>query len=293
MPVYLFRRFALLLAAAPVLAQVPTAEHLLAKARAALEENGKREKHWNWTSTESTVVQNSSHAEVKRLPKVTVESVIRKDGSRCTAVLSWGDGTEPYKLSEDADARCAGQDPVAAPLSVDALLSSAKAKIIELSDTYYQVVVLHDRGRVHDPRPDVRCTASVEAIVKIDRATWFPVHLEGTVMDSGCESETTAEIHYGEQQLSERSKRALFKGTTFQMDFTLQQDKYGNPANSYWICAAQHWSAPVSKAGAVVSHNRRIPLNPVLRSGFLVKDIQTAAQEFGVQSSTRFDSIPK
>jgi len=287
------RHFVLLLAAVPGFAQGPTAGELLAKARAALEENDRREPHWNWTTTESTTVLNGSGREQQRLPLVTVESVIRKDGRRCNAVLSWGDGTPPYKLNEDADARCSGQDPVAPPLSVRSLLNTGKASVLAPSGEYHQIAIHHDKARMRDARHEVRCAASVEGVIKLDRVTLFPVHVEGKLVDSGCESLSEEELHYGEEPLGKPIPRALFKGTTFRMEFSLQQDRYGNPANSYWISTAQHWNSPVGGAGSVIFHNRKFALTPVLKSGFLVKDISTTAQEFGVQSSTRFDSIPK
>jgi hypothetical protein len=287
------RHFAMLLAAVRGLAQVPTAGELLAKARAALEENDKREPHWNWTSTEVTTVLNGSGRELQRLPVVTVESVIRKDGRRCNAVLSWGDGTPPYKVNEDADARCSGQDPVAPPLSVRSLLKSANATVLAASAESYQVAIHHDKARTHDAQHEVRCAASVEGVIKLDRATMFPVHVEGKLVDSGCESLSEEELHYGEEPLGRPIPRAMFKGTTFRMEFSQQQDRYGNPANSYWISTAQHWFSPVGRAANVIFHNRKFALTPMLKSGFLVKDLQTTAQEFGVQSSTRFDSIPK
>lgn len=287
------RHFALLLASVSGTAHAQTAGELLAKARAALEENGKREPHWNWTSTESTVVLNGSGREQQRLPVVTVESVIRKDGRRCNAVLSWGDGVPPYKLNEDADARCSGQDPVEPPLSVRSLLNSANAALLDTSGDFYLIAIHQDKARLRDAQHEVRCTASVQGVIKLDRATMFPMHVEGKLVDSGCESSTPAELHYGEEPITKPVPRALFKGTTFRMDFSLQQDRYGNPANSYWISTSQHWNGPVGKAAGVIVHNRRFALIPVLKSGFLIKDIETTAQEFGVQSSTRFDSIPK
>jgi hypothetical protein len=287
------RHFAILLAAVPGLAQVPTAAELLAKARAALEENDKREPYWNWTSTESTIVLNGSGREQQRLPLVTVESVIRKDGRRCNAVLSWGDDTPPYRVNEDADARCSGQDPVEPPLSVRSLLKSANATLLAASGDFYRIAIHRDKARLHETQHEVRCAASVEGLIQLDRASMFPIHVEGKLVDSGCESVTQAELHYGEEPITKPIPRALFKGTTFRMEFSLQQDRYGNPANSYWISTEQHWYGPIARAAAVILDNRRFVLTPSLKSGFLVKDLQTTAQEFGVQSSTRFDSIPK
>ncbi|HWC97742.1 MAG TPA: hypothetical protein VG456_13350 [Candidatus Sulfopaludibacter sp.] len=285
--------FALLPAVLPVAAQVLPARDLLAKAQIAFSENQRRDIHWNWTTTEVYLVLDAAEREKQRLPVVTVESVIRKDGRRCNAVLSWGDGVEPYQVNGDADARCAGQDPVEPPLRIASLLQSLKATVEPSSGDFYTVALHHDKARVHDERPEVRCTASVEATVRLDRTTLFPVHVEGKLVDSGCEGVTTAALHYGDDATAERSQRALFKGTTFRMDFALQKDKYGHQENSYWISTDQHWSCPVGRAAAVICYNRRFVLTAGIPKGYLVKDIRTTAQEFGAQSSTRFDSVPK
>jgi len=279
----------LLLAVIPAPAQVPSATDLLAKAQIALAQNREREKHWNWTTVETQTVLNGAGHEQQRLPDVTVESVIRQDGRRCTAVLSWGDGVTPYKLNEDADARCSGQDPVEPPLRIEELLKNPKATLANRST----IAIHHDKSRVHDAQPEVRCTASVEGTIRLDPATFFPMRVEGKLVDSGCEGNTWAELHYGEESLKGPIARALFKGTTFRMEFALQPDKYGNAANSYWISTIQFWSAPFSHAGGIVCFNRRFALTPVMKSGFVVKEMRTNAQEFGAESLTRFDTVPK
>ncbi len=276
-----------LLAAVPAIAQGPSAADLLAKAQAAFGRNHEQEKHWNWTTTQSQAVLNSSGREQQRLPDVTVESVIRQDGRRCNAVLSWGDGVAPYKLNEDADARCSGQDPVEPPLRIEELLKSAKASLVD----GVTVAIHHDKARVQAVAPEVRCTASVEATIRLDPATSFPMHLEGKLVDSGCESQTWTELHYGEQSLTRPIPRALSKGTTFRIEFVLHPDRYGNASNSYWISTEQHWNAPISSAGGIVCFNRRFALTPVVKNGFLVREMRTTAQEFGAQS--HLDTVPK
>ncbi|MDR3700508.1 MAG: hypothetical protein P4L56_12770 [Candidatus Sulfopaludibacter sp.] len=276
----------LLATAVPAIAQ-PSAADLLEKARAALDRNHEQEPHWNWTTIQNHTLTDRAGHTLRRLPDVTVESVIRQDGRRCNAVLSWGDGVAPYKLNEDADVRCSGQDPVEPPLRVESLLRSLKVKLVDS----YTIAIRHDKARVHDPRPEVRCTASVEGTVRLDPATFFPVHLEGTLVDTGCEGETWAELHYGGDPVKMMSHRGLLKGTSFRLEFALQPDKYGHPANSYWISTGQHWNRPFTEAAGVVYNNRRFEVN--LKNASWVTDSRTTAQEFGVQSLTRFDTVPK
>src|SRR5579871_3977202 len=150
------RAACLLLIVRPVAAQRLSAVDLLAKAREAFQRNIEHQDHWNWTTTENRVVVDRTGHAVQNLPWVTVESVIRKDGRRCNAVLAWGDGVEPYKLNEDADARCAGQEPTEPPFRVESLLQSAKVKLGPGAPAALTLLVEHDKSRVHDPQHDVR-----------------------------------------------------------------------------------------------------------------------------------------
>jgi hypothetical protein len=277
---------ALLVTALPALAQSSAAD-LLAKAQAAFDRNHQQETHWNWTTLQQHSLADVGGRTMRRLPDVTVESVIRQDGRRCNAVVSWGDGVAPYKLNEDPDVRCSGQDPVDPPLRVETLLRSAKATLAG----NLTIALHHDKARVHDPQPEVRCTASVEGIVQLDPATFFPVRLEGKLVDSGCEGETWAELHYGGEPVRMASRRGLLKGTSFRMEFALQPDKYGKPENSYWISTVQHWNRPFNHVAGIIYFNRRFEVN--LKDAAWVTDSRTAAQEFGVQTNTHFDIIPK
>ena len=276
----------LLLAALPAIAQ-PSAAELLASARAAFESNRRQESHWNWTTEQTHALLDRSGRTVRQLPAVTVESVIRQDGRRCNAVVSWGDGVAPYKLNEDADTRCSGQDPVDPPLRVESLLESAKIQLVDR----FTIAIHHDKALVGDSRPEVRCTASVEGKVRLDPATLFPIHLEGKLVDTGCEGETWTELHYGDQPVKMPSRRGLFKGTSFRMEYALQPDKYGKPENSYWISTEQHWDRPFSFIVGIIYFNRRFEVNQ--KSAAWVTDSRTVAQEFGVQTNTHFDTIPK
>lgn len=282
-----------LFAALPAGAQAPSAADLLRQAQAAFEHNLEQEKHWNWTTRKAQTVFDPAGRELQRLPDVTVESVIRQDGRRCNAVLSWGDGMPPYQLNADADARCSGQDPVEPPLRVAALLQSGRTSIVAMSPAFITVAIHHDKARIHAAESEVRCTASVEGIVRLDRATFFPVYLEGKIVDSGCESETVVEVHYEGPPVTRPARRALFKGTTFRMEFALQPDKYGTPANSYWISTAQRWSKPLLGASGFIYFNRRFELLPVDKNCIMLEESRTTAQEFGARSLTVFDSIPK
>src|SRR2546425_10218005 len=123
MPRYLGALAPILLAAALHPApQVDDAAALLAKAAAAFRQNQDNEKHWNWNVTETRTLVNKAGDPVQKFPGVTSESVIRANGRRCDAVLSWGDGKQPYLRDADAEARCQAMDAVRPPFPIAALL---------------------------------------------------------------------------------------------------------------------------------------------------------------------------
>ena len=283
-----------LLAAAPVCAQVTNVSALVAKVQAAWKANEDRAIHWSWTTSETRSVLDAAGREIQHLPDVTVESAVRSDGSRCNAVLSWGDGTPPYKLDADADTRCGSPVPNAMPLHIEALLKSSKLGLTQNSPARIVLAIHHDRKLADNPQPEVSCTASVEATLQVDPATFFPKRMEGKVVDSGCEGDTQAELHYGEEPLKGRLRRMLHKGTSFRIEFEMQPDKFGKPENSYWICTAQQWSKPlVNGASKLIFSNRSFRLEPKVKDRVVLTTSKTVAREFGVESQIRVDTIAK
>jgi hypothetical protein len=74
------------------------------------------------------------------------------------------------------------------------------------------------------------------------------------------------------------------------MEYALQRDKFGNAGHSYWISTEQHWFRPFRPdAQGLVYMNRRFTLAPVAPNRRLLQDERTTAQEFGAESSTKFD----
>jgi hypothetical protein len=209
------RSIVFLLAAAIAHAEGDTAVGLMAKAAAAYERNLRQEKHWNWYTTENRVVAGGDGRVLNRLPDVVVESVIRNDGRRCVAVSSWGDGVEPYALSADAETRCGDQEQMRSPLRLESLLRSRRVKLLSRSADAITLAIQVNRALLHDSDQDVRCTASTQATVKLDPATWFPLHVEGEIVESGCEGKTTPQLHYGQEHRQGPAQRLLRKGTSF------------------------------------------------------------------------------
>lgn len=277
-------RFALVLTfAATAFAQHQSAPDLLAKALAAYNANHAQQDHWNWTTEESRSMTDGNRHELQSFPDVVVESVIRKDGRRCNAVLSWGDGVKPYMLNGEADARCGGEDPSEVAFQFTSLLKSAEVKLVK-NAAPITLSIQRDKSRLQHTDLDVRCAASIRATIRLDSKTYFPMHVEGEVVDNGCEASSKAELHYGESQLLGSLHQMLHMGTTFRLDYALQQDKFGHPERSYWILAEQQWTRPFRKdAQSLVYMNRRFSLS-VGKDRRLLDTAHTKAQEFGAQS---------
>ena len=282
--------FCLAIAAYPATAQRQSAPDLLVKALAAFTANHNQQTHWNWTTEEIRVVVDGDGRELQHLPDVTAESVIRKDGRRCNAVLAWGDRVAPYALGAEPDARCSGQDPLEVPFHVESLLKSTRVKLVKDTPSAIVLSIQPDKSRQHDQAPGVRCAASIRATIRLDSSTYFPMHFDGEVVEAGCEADSAQEIRYGGAEIKGPLHHMLHKGTTFRMEYALQQDKFGNAGHSYWISTEQHWSRPFRPdAQALVYMNRRFTLAPVIPNRRLLQDERTTAQEFGAESSTKFD----
>src|SRR6267142_6044453 len=91
------------------------AASLLDKAVEAFRKNEPKQKIWNWQIVETRELVDRSGNAVQKFPVVTSESVIRADGRRCNAVLTWGDGKKPYLAEADADERCQAMEAIRPP----------------------------------------------------------------------------------------------------------------------------------------------------------------------------------
>jgi len=262
---------------------------LLGKASTAFNANHAREAHWNWTATEKRQLATRSGDILQSFPAVTAESVIRGDGNRCNAVVAWGDGLTPYKLLADSDERCRAMDDFRAPFELSDLLKSSQVKVLEEWEGGVAVSILPDKARLKSDDPAVRCAASIEAVVKLDLATMFPQSVEGKVVENGCDLVAAPTVQYGRSAAA--PMRAIFrKGASFRMEFKLQKDKFGNAANSFWVCTSQHYLMPWdSDNGLLVYWGRQVPVKAGGHQ--LVKDIEIKAAEFGAGSAVRYDDI--
>ena len=168
---------------------------LLAKASAAFARNRLQEIHWNWVSTEKRVITDHAGKVVQPLPDVTIESIIRADGKRCTAVRAWGDGVEAYLVDADSDSRCQAT-PEKAAMEVPALLKSRHVKLVSRSAAGIKLSIAPDKGQLSSTDIEERCAASIRATVLLDPPTFFPVRVEGDVVGEGCNVARTANVYY-------------------------------------------------------------------------------------------------
>jgi hypothetical protein len=281
----------ILLAAAPLAPPQPDdAAALLANAAAAFRQNQENEKHWNWNITETRTLVNKAGNPVQKFPSVTSESVIRGNGRRCDAVLSWGDGKRPYLRDADPDARCQAMDAVRPPFQIAALLQSTQAKLVERTPNAITLAILPDKSpdksRLHATDFAARCAAAIQATIKLDPVTFFPLHMEGEVTGSGCDGAFTPIVHYETRDRGPMTSN-FRKGSTFRVEYSLQKDKFGNPANSFWISAVQYYSQPWNSDNSILMYWGRQFAVP--RPGHrLIKEVRTMAQEFGAGSELLF-----
>lgn len=260
---------------------------LLSKASAAYDANTARERHWNWTARETRELATHSGDIVQSLPSVTAESVLRGDGNRCNAVVSWGDGLQAYKLSADADERCRAMDEFHAPFEVRELLRSGQAKTVADWEGGAAIQIMPDKVRQHSSDAAIRCAASIQATLRLDYGSFFPTSIEGKVVGDGCEQRGAPLVQYG--NATNAQMRSTFrKGASFRMVFKLQKDKFSNEANSYWICTSQHYLMPWDSESPVIAYWGR-QMRVKAGGHQLVKDIETRAREFGADSAVVFD----
>jgi hypothetical protein len=262
------------------------ANALLAKAVEAFRANQPKQKNWNWQTVESRELVDRAGKTQQRFPTVTSESLLRSDGRRCNAVVSWGDGRKPYLADADPDERCQAMDAIAPPISPLGVLTSQRGKVIERTAAAITIAVEPDKSKLKDSDWDIRCGASIRATVQLDPVTMFPLRIEGEVVESGCDR-TFAPVNYYEAMTRAPMTSIFRKGSTFWTEWALQKDKTGDPAKSYWIATAQHYSQPWNNDNRVLYYwGRQVP---VLREGHrLVKDLKTTAQEFVVGSELIF-----
>jgi hypothetical protein len=275
-----------LLTALPSTAADKSAGQLLAKAVAAFERNQQNERHWNWTISETREMRDKSGIVMQKFPEVKSESVILGDGRRCNAVTAWGDGHQAYLKDAGAEERCQAYNALMTPFNVTLLLKSATARISARSAEAITIAVEPDKHRQHDPDFGVRCAASIEATIRLDPATSFPLSIEGKVVDNGCTNQFTPVMH--ETPLTRAPMTSNFRKTAaFRVVYALQKDRFDNPANSYWIAVSQHYDQPAAEGPTVLYYWGR---QFRVRGGGhrLIKDIATTSQEFGAGSQLTF-----
>ncbi len=269
-------------------AEDAAATALLAKAQAAFARNAANEKQWNWTILETRDLVDKAGGLLQHFPNVTSESVIRSDGRRCNAVTAWGDGRAPYLKNADPDQRCQAYDALSTPFNVMLLLRTRNGRVAQQSASAITLAVLPDKSLPKAASYAEHCAASIKATITLDPATHFPTRIEGAVTESGCDAEFRPVVHY-ETVTREPMISQFRKGVTFSVEYTLQKDRFDNPANSFWISSAQRYAQPWNSDARVLYYwGRQLPVIPT-RGHQLVKVIQTTAQEFGAGSQLRFD----
>src|SRR5439155_14879271 len=130
----------------------------LAQAAGTFDRNRGQGHFWNKTSHETWSATDSRGRILQQFPAVTVESVVRKDGTRCNAVVAWSDGVPAHLLRADEDARCASVGETESDkFEVVALFQNRQVRLESQSTQAIVLTVLADTRR---PRPSdlrLRC----------------------------------------------------------------------------------------------------------------------------------------
>lgn len=262
---------------------------LLAKAAAAYRANQQRQEHWNWNIHETRQLLDRANNLLQVFPWVDSESVIRTGGKRCDAILAWGDGKKPYMVDADPDRRCQAMDAIHAPFQVESLLSSSKVILPPSPAVAFTLVISPDKSKLKNADFDVRCAASIRATVRLDPETFFPVHFEGEVVESGCDLKNQPVTQYAAVPAGPASS-TFRKTARFQMDYVLQKDKFANPANSFWLCTHQKFEQPWNADAQYLYYwGRQLVVRHPGAGRRFIKEIQTTAREFGTETQLRFD----
>jgi len=259
---------------------------LLSRSVDAFRANEPKQKHWNWQTVETRELVDRSGKTAQRFPSVTSEAVLGSDGRRCNAVVGWGDGRKPYLADASPDQRCQAMNAIAPPFPPLGVLLNRRGRVLEKANGAIVIAVEPDKSRLKDPDFDIRCGASIRATVKLDAAIFFPLHIEGEVLESGCDTVFKAVNQYETMTRAPMSS-SFRKGSTFRVEWSLQKDRTGDPGKSFWIAASQHYSQPWDNQNRVLYYwGRQVA---VTREGHrLVKDVNTTAQEFFVGSELIF-----
>src|SRR5436190_1866270 len=196
---------------------------LLTKAAAAFQKNQENEKHWNWNIIENRTLLNKAGDPVQKFPSVISESVIRANGRRCDAVLSWSDGKRPYLRDADPETRCEAMDAVRPPFQIPALLQRTGLKLVEQNPAGITLAIAADKS-AEKRAPDfaARCAAAIQATIKLDPVTFFPLTIEGEVTGSGCDTVFKPVVHYETRDRGPMSSN-FRKGSIFRVEYSLQK----------------------------------------------------------------------
>jgi len=267
--------------------QTPSPEWLLTKAADAFNRNREQERFWNTTSRESWFVSDNRGFVLQRFPAVTVESVLRNDGSRCQAVIQWSDGVPAHLLGGQEDSRCRAVDASNSDkFDVGALFTGRRVQQKSGSpDLVLTVFEQGRRGRSQDPL--LRCAAAIRATVVLDPLTYFPRRINGEVMDDGCDERLTAPpTYYGARPVSGPVSSTFGQGSTFRYEYE-PQNRFNSDEAKFWLLTRWSYDQPMAwtLGETFIYWGRQVPYRSLTRGDRLIVNATITGQQFGVTSS--------
>lgn len=284
------RLAAVFLALFSAIASAEDAAAILAKSRAAFIQNHERERFWNWTTLYERSVVDKNDALIEKLPSVTIESPIRADGKRCSALLAWGDGVEPYLANASAEQRCAVQEEVKELFTMEAFLESRQVKVQSQNASGITLVISLDKEAMKSSDASKRCVASVKGTVRVNLPSYFPTDIQATMPGSACiETRHDVANHYDDSTVKNVTAGQT-KGSFIRQQYELQKDKGGDHAKDFWICKHRYSMRPLQKgATAILISGRRFQLTSTGDRRMII-EARTNANELTAESLIKFET---
>jgi hypothetical protein len=274
--------------AAQAQARANSPQWLLAQAADAFGRNQRQEHSWTKSSREVWSVTDGRGRALQQFPTVTIESVVRNDGTRCNAVVAWSDGVPGHLLQAEEQTRCESvRDTASDKFDVAALLTDRLVKRESQSAAAIVLTVFPDVRRPRSPDLRIRCAAAIRATVVLDPATFFPRHIDGQVMDDGCdETAPPPPTYYGEPPAAGTVGSTFRKGSTFAYDYEEQKDRFSSASASFWLLARWRYDQRIDwrRGDALFYWGREVEFVAPSRGERLIVVAQVTAEQFGATS---------
>ena len=152
-------------------------------------------------------------------------------------------------------------------------------KLQSSSATAITLAIREDKQAMESTDPVTRCVASVRGTIRVDPATFFPMHIEVTTPGDRCILRRLDVPNHYDDEVLKNVVGGATKGTFVRYDYELQTDKNGNASKNFWICTHLYSLRPMQKnATAMLISGRRFP-TPGAGDRRVILETRTKASE--------------